>query len=80
MIGDRVPDKRLTQMINKRLARTGVSQCKISVSVRNGYVTLSGTIQFDYQRKAILRAAQGVEGVRQVVDQLSVVPRRTRWA
>ncbi len=80
MLGDQVPDKRIVQMVNKRLARTGVSQCKISVSVRNGYVTLSGTIQFDYQRKAILRAAQGVEGVRQVVDQLTVVPRRTRWA
>jgi len=80
MLGDRVPDKRIIQQVNKRLARTGVSQCKISVSARNGYVTLSGTIQFEYQRKAMIRAAQGVEGVRQVVDQLTVVSRRTRWA
>lgn len=80
MIGDRVPDKRIIQQVNKRLARTGVSQCKIAVTARNGYVTLSGNIQFEYQRKAMIRAAQGVEGVRQVVDQLTVVPRRTRWA
>ncbi len=80
MLGDRVPDKRIAQQVSKRLARTGVSQCKISVSVRNGYVTLSGTIQFEYQRKAMIRAAQGVEGVRQVVDQMTVQSRRTRWA
>ncbi len=35
-------------------------------------MTLSGTIQRDLQRRPALRAAQGVDGVRQVVDQLKV--------
>jgi osmotically-inducible protein OsmY len=40
--------------------------------VRNGTVTLSGTLDFDYQRRPLLRAASGVDGVHMVIDQLKV--------
>ncbi|MCR4413272.1 MAG: BON domain-containing protein [Thermoguttaceae bacterium] len=80
MIGDRVPDKRIIQKVNQRLGRAGVAQCKITVNVRNGYVTLSGTIQYETQRRSLLNAARGVEGVRSVVDELTVRPKTKKWA
>jgi osmotically-inducible protein OsmY len=80
MIGDRVPDKRIIQKVNQRLGRAGVAQCKIAVSVRNGYVTLTGTIQYETQRRSLLNAARGVEGVRSVVDELTVKPKAKKWA
>lgn len=68
-----VPDKVLLKKVNQRLARAALGAgCSVRVSVRNGQVTLSGTIQRDSQRRPALRAAQGVDGVRQVVDQLKV--------
>jgi osmotically-inducible protein OsmY len=68
-----VPDKQLCQKIQQRLSRTGMgSRSTISVQVRNGDVTMSGTLQHETQRRPILHAARGVSGVRQVVDQLQV--------
>ena len=72
---DRVPDKRIIQKVTQRLSRTGTGQCKVSVTVHNGDVTLSGEIQYDNQRRALLIAARGVEGVRAVVVQLKIKPK-----
>ena len=63
--------------LNQRLARCSMgSGSHVQVVVRNGTVTLSGELDFDYQRKPLLRAANGVNGVRMVVDQLRVKPPR----
>lgn len=71
-----VPDKVLLNKVNQRLARAALGAgCSVRVSVSNGQVTLSGTIQRDLQRRPALRAAQGIDGVRQVVDQLQVAPK-----
>ncbi len=76
----RVPDKALLSKVNQRLARCGVgSRVHVNVTVRNGTVTLSGVLDFDYQRKPLLRAAAGVDGVRMVIDQLKVKP-PTHWS
>jgi hypothetical protein len=48
------------------------SPCHIAVAARKGDVTLTGTIQFEYQRIAALHAARGIDGVRRVMDQLKV--------
>ena len=75
-----VPDKRLLQKVEQRLSRTGLgTQSKITVLVRNGDVTLSGTLQYDSQRRPVLQAARGVEGVRQIVDQLQVKAAPKKW-
>jgi osmotically-inducible protein OsmY len=72
---NRVPDRSLLSKINQRLSRCSTgSNAHVSAIVRNGTVTLSGTVDFDYQRKPLLRAASGVHGVRLVVDQLRVKP------
>ncbi|NLS94034.1 MAG: BON domain-containing protein [Planctomycetaceae bacterium] len=68
-----VPDKVLHNKVTQRLARAGMGAgCSLRVSVKNGQVTLSGTILRDLQRRPALRAAQGIDGVRQVIDQLKV--------
>jgi len=71
----RIPDKVLLAKVNQRLAQCGVgSNVHVNVVIRNGTVILSGVLDFDYQRKPLLRAAQGVQGVRLVIDQLRVKP------
>lgn len=71
----RIPDKALLSKINQRLSRCGSgSRVHVTAIVRNGTVTLSGTLDFDYQRRPLLRAASGVDGVRSVIDQLKVKP------
>ncbi len=76
----RVPDKDILKQVTQRLARTGLaSQTPITAAVRNGNVSLSGIIHFDYQRKAALKAVQGIHGVQHVVDQLRVQPATAKW-
>jgi osmotically-inducible protein OsmY len=41
-------------------------------------VTLSGTLQYDFQRHSAIRCARSVSGVRRVIDQLNV-PKRAIW-
>ncbi|MHB8898336.1 MAG: BON domain-containing protein [Thermoguttaceae bacterium] len=68
-----VPDKVIVNKVTQRLGRAGLGAgCTVRVSVKNGQVTLSGTIQRDLQRRPALRAATGIDGVRQVIDQLKV--------
>ncbi|MBN2476886.1 MAG: BON domain-containing protein [Pirellulales bacterium] len=69
-------DKTILKKVNQRLARASLgSHSRVTVAVRNGQVTLSGTIQFDHQRRPALKAASGVEGVGGVMDQLRVQAR-----
>jgi hypothetical protein len=68
-----IPDKVLLKQVNQRLMRAGLGAgCSVRVTVRNGQVTLAGTIQRDLQRRPAVRAATGINGVRQVIDQLKV--------
>ncbi len=76
---DRVPDKRIVQKVNQKLSRTGTTQCKVNVAVRNGCVTISGEIHYENQRRPIMNSARSVEGVRTIVDQLRVKPAPKKW-
>jgi osmotically-inducible protein OsmY len=73
---ERVPDKTILKNVNRRLQRTGLgARCRIATAVRNGQVTLSGNIQYEAQRRPVLRAVNGVDGIRGVVDQVQVQSR-----
>lgn len=74
-----VPDKRISQKVEQRVSRAGLGGAKITVQVRDGDVTLSGTLQYDSQRRPVLHAARGVEGVRRIVDQLQVKAAPKKW-
>jgi len=71
----RIPDKVILAKVNQRLSQCGMgSNVHVNAVVRNGTVTISGMLDFEYQRRPLLRAANGVQGVRLVLDQLRVKP------
>lgn len=66
-------DRAIAQQVSQRLAMKGIrSPCKVEVQSKNGEVTLSGNIQFAYQRATVMQAASTATGVRRVVDHLTV--------
>jgi len=68
-------DKELLKAVNKKLSRTGTgASSRITATVRQGNITLAGTLQYEMQRVPLIKAAQGVEGVRQVIDNLQSPP------
>ncbi len=68
-----VNDKSLLQKVNQRLMRTGTGgKTRVTAAVRRGDVTLTGTLQFEMQRRSIMRAASSVPGVRRVIDQMTL--------
>ncbi len=70
---NQVPDETLLQKVTQQLSNRGLrSPCKISVTARNGDITLSGTIQYQHQRMAAMQATRCVTGVRRVNDQMQV--------
>ena len=76
----RISDKDLAKKITRRLERAGMgSQSGIKLTVRNGQVTLSGSLKYGNQRQPTLTAASGVEGVRTIVDQLQAKPMKKQW-
>ena len=80
MLGNEVPDNAILQKVNQRVQQTGTgSQSKVTINVRGGEVTVGGTIQYEMQRRNILRAAGSVGGVRRVIDQLQVETKKRTW-
>lgn len=75
---NQVPDKTVLSNVNKKMAMKGTGSKKVAASVRGGDVTLTGTIAFEYERRAMLRSASSVPGVRRVIDQLRVEARKKR--
>ncbi|NUQ61687.1 MAG: BON domain-containing protein [Pirellulales bacterium] len=70
-----IADKAIIQNVSHKLSRAGMATtCQITVLCQNGDVTLSGTLQFDHQRRTAISAARSAEGVRRVIDQLRVLP------
>jgi osmotically-inducible protein OsmY len=66
-------DRTIIQQVTQRLATRGIrSPCSIAVQSKNGEVTLTGNIQYPYQRSAAIQAASTAEGVRHVVDRLTI--------
>jgi osmotically-inducible protein OsmY len=48
---------------------------KIKVEVENGWLTLKGEVEYDYQRRAAERAIRNLPGVRNVTNLVTVKPR-----
>lgn len=66
-------DQKLCMMVTNKLAARGIrSPCAVSVSARNGEITLSGTVVQAHQKNAASHAASTIEGVKRVNDNLVV--------
>lgn len=75
-----VPDQSITQRIGQQLCNQGVrSPSRITVVTSKGNVTLSGTIQYEHQRRMVMHTTRAVAGVQRVVDQLRVIPKIQHW-
>ena len=76
-----VSDKELLKTVTRKLDRAGGgSQSRVTASVQRGTVTLSGKIQYENLRTPIVKAASGISGVRNVIDQLVGPSRDARAA
>lgn len=70
-----IPDSDLTKQILGKLAERGIREpSRVTVRIRGGTVTLSGTVQFANQKQSAVRIATGIAGVRRVVDRLTLTP------
>ncbi len=81
---ERGEDRLILQRVNHQLSSRGIrNPCHVEASIKNGDVTLGGTIQYEHQRRAAVQAAtgatgvngvNGVNGVKRVTDQMRVKP------
>jgi osmotically-inducible protein OsmY len=73
-------DPMISQKVNEALSKMGVrAPSRVTVASNRGNVTLSGTIQYEYQRQSAVRAIKAVAGVQRVVDQMQVIPGGQHW-
>ena len=75
-IRKQIPDKTLQKSVIQQFTCKEVSASRIKVNVSGGVVTITGSIDFDHQRRAIVNAASNVNGIKNVVDQLRVERKR----
>ena len=72
MLNHQVPDKTLLKNVLLRMTRKGISSARVKATVRNGDVTIAGTIDYEHERRSILSSVNSVPCVKRVVDQLRV--------
>jgi osmotically-inducible protein OsmY len=61
-----------TEVVNSLKGNLEVPHEKIKVKVEDGQVTLEGEAKWNYQREAAGKAAAGLEGVRGVINKMSL--------
>ncbi len=68
-----IQDKSITRQVQGKIAGRGLGPpCRIAVDTLKGEVTLSGTVQYGQQKQTAVQMANGISGVRRVVDRLVV--------
>ncbi len=73
MAGTPIQDKTITRQVQGRIAGRGLGPpCRIAIETLKGQVTLTGTVQYVQQKSTAVQAANGISGVRRVVDRLTV--------
>lgn len=63
--------------VNAVTWRTTVPDNRVTVTVRDGWITLAGTLDWHYQRDAAARAVRELTGVRGVTNDIRVQPHVT---
>jgi len=64
-------------VLNALKWHTAVQEEKIKVKVEDGLVTLNGEVEWDYQRTTPKAAIENLQGVRSVINLISVKPKVT---
>jgi len=72
-------DERLAQAVAAAVrSRCGRSLANFAVVTHQGVATLHGLVRGYYQKQVMLKAAQAVPGVAQVIDHVEVLPLEPR--
>ena len=72
-------DQRLVHAVSAAVrSRCGRSVSELRVAAHQGVTTLEGRVRGYYQKQVMLKAAQAVPGVAQVIDQVEVLPLEPR--
>jgi hypothetical protein len=74
-LNNQIPDKTLLQTVLRKMAQKGAG-ARVSATVRSGDATVTGSIAYEHERKAIIRSVSGVQGIRRVIDQLQLVVKK----
>jgi len=75
---NQIPDKSLLKSVTQGMMRKGTNSSRVTATVRSGEVTISGTIDFEHQRRSILGSVNNITGIKRVVDQLRVEKKQKR--
>ena len=67
-----IDNQKTAERVGAALCQAGLQNCDISVHVLKGVATISGSVHHPEQRRAAEAAARQVEGIRQVVNELTV--------
>jgi osmotically-inducible protein OsmY len=74
---NRISDGDMLKSVNQNVSRTGTAlQSKVMAKVSGGTVTLTGMLQYASQRVELVKAANRSAGVRQVIDQMQLAPKK----
>ena len=75
-----VPDRSITEKVAHQLISRGFrSPCHVDVQTKGGVVTVSGKVEYEHQRTAVLHMIRGIDGVVHTVDHMQVMPAQTHW-
>lgn len=78
MLG-KISDSQLLKSVTQKICQKSAgSGCRITVAVSNGNVTLTGSVENEYQKRPFVNAASGINGVRRVIDQTQVIVKPKR--
>ncbi len=71
-----ITDEGLAANVRSAVAEafSGSPPAMVDISVRNGVVTLSGQVRSEDDRRKVVRAVNSVNGVRTVINQMTIAP------
>ncbi len=61
---------------NALLWHSAVNEDKINIKVEDGWITLDGTVDWEFERKAAQRAVEHLRGVMGVINRITITPRK----
>ncbi len=76
-LGNQIPDKTLLMTVQRQLSKKCPTSGKVSVDIKSGEATLSGTVRQEHERKMLTKCVSAIQGVSRVVDRVKLEERRT---
>ncbi len=73
----KIDDPAISRKVTEKLSSSGIrAPCRVTVASSKGNIALAGSLQYEHQRDAAMCAVKSVMGVRRIVDQMKVTPKK----